>query len=115
MTDGFLGISWFVWAALAAALAAVFTVIQIPKQTSQTTGFTHIVPRWFHSVTWDFLALSFLVRRRRQSVSDGAGAHPRPSGSAIHPSSDPAPSVRGRSPRSAETSSLVMSGSERAR
>ena len=61
MTDGFLGISWFVWAALAAALAAMFTVIQIPKQTSQTTGFTHIVLRWFHSVTWDFLALSFLA------------------------------------------------------
>ncbi len=54
MADGLLGISWFVWAALAAALAAMFTVIQIPKQTSQTTGFTHIVLRWFHSVTWVF-------------------------------------------------------------
>jgi hypothetical protein len=40
MTDGFLGISWFVWAALAAAMAAMFTVIQLPKQTSQTAGFT---------------------------------------------------------------------------
>ncbi len=76
MTDGFLGISWFVWAALAAALAALFTVIQIPKQTSHTTGFTHIVLRWFHSLTWVFLALSFLVRGaapRLSAVADVVG------------------------------------------
>jgi hypothetical protein len=76
MTDGFLGISWFVWAVLAAALAAMFAVIQILKQTSQTTGFTHIVLRWFHSVTWVFLALSFLVRGaapRLSAVADVVG------------------------------------------
>ena len=62
MTEGFVGVSWFVWAGLAAALAAMFTVIQIPKQTAQTTGLTHIVLRWSHSVTWVLLALSFLLR-----------------------------------------------------
>ncbi len=62
MTDGFIGVSLFVWAGLAAGMAAMFTVIQIPMQTSHTTGLTHIVLRWFHSVTWILLALSFLVR-----------------------------------------------------
>lgn len=76
MTDGLLGISWFVWATLAAVLAALFTVIQLPKQTSHTTGFTHIVLRWFHSLTWAFLALSFLVRGaapRLSAVADVVG------------------------------------------
>lgn len=76
MTDGFVGISWFVWAALAAALAALFTVFQLPKQTSQTTGFTYIVLRWFHSLTWVFLAISFLVRGtapRLSAVADVIG------------------------------------------
>ncbi len=76
MTDGFIGVSWFVWAGLAAALAAMFTVIQIPKQTSQTTGLTHIVLRWFHSVTWILLAMSFLLRGaapRLSSLADVIG------------------------------------------
>ncbi|MDQ3870776.1 MAG: hypothetical protein M3301_04065, partial [Chloroflexota bacterium] len=62
MMAGFLGVSWFVCAGIAAAMAAMFTVIQIPKQTSRTTGLTYVVLRWFHSVTWLFLSLSFLVR-----------------------------------------------------
>lgn len=44
MTDGFIGVSWFVWAGLATALAAMFTVIQI-RSTAQTAGLTHIVLR----------------------------------------------------------------------
>ena len=61
---------------MAAALAALFTVIQIPKQTSQMTGFTHLVLRWSHSVTWVFLALSFLARGaapRQSAVADIIG------------------------------------------
>ena len=62
MTTGILDVPWLVWAGLAAALAALFTVVQIPKQTPHTAGFTHLALRWFHSITWLLLALSFLLR-----------------------------------------------------
>ena len=57
-----MGVSWFAWAAVAAVLAALFTVVQIPKQTPLTTGPIHVVLRWFHSATWLLLATSFLLR-----------------------------------------------------
>ncbi len=59
---GFLEISWFVWAGVAVVLAGLFTVVQIPKQTPKTTGFTHLALRWFHSLAWLLLAISFFVR-----------------------------------------------------
>ena len=62
MTTGLFGVPWFAWAGLAVALAALFTVIQIPEQAPWTTGFTHLALRWFHSITWLLLALSFLLR-----------------------------------------------------
>ncbi len=62
MTEGSLGVSWFVWAGVATFAAALFTVVQIPKQTWQATGVTRVVLRWFHSMTWLLLALSFLIR-----------------------------------------------------
>jgi len=62
MTSGYIGVSWFVWAGLAAVAGALFTMIQIPKQTPNTVGLTHLALRWFHSITWFLLALSFLLR-----------------------------------------------------
>ena len=62
MTTGLLGVPWLVWSGLAAVLAVFFTVVQIPKQTPHTVGFTHLALRWFHSITWLLLALSFLLR-----------------------------------------------------
>lgn len=62
MISGLLDAPWFAWAGLAAALAAIFTVVQIPKQALHTTGFTHLALRWFHSITWLLLALSFSLR-----------------------------------------------------
>ena len=41
MTEGFFGVSWFVWAGLAAVLSVLFTRLQIPKQTPHTVGLTH--------------------------------------------------------------------------
>ena len=41
---------------------ALFTRIQIPKQTPHTAGLTHLALQWFHSITWFLLALSFLLR-----------------------------------------------------
>jgi hypothetical protein len=62
MTEGFFGVSWFVWAGVATVAAALFAVVQIPKATGQATGVTRVVLRWFHSMTWVLLALSFLIR-----------------------------------------------------
>ncbi|MBA3748305.1 MAG: hypothetical protein H0W96_12565 [Solirubrobacterales bacterium] len=62
MAAGFIGVSWLAWAGVAAVAALLFTVIQIPKQTPHTTGLTHFVLRWAHSITWLLLALSFLIR-----------------------------------------------------
>ncbi|MDQ3848995.1 MAG: hypothetical protein M3296_00045 [Actinomycetota bacterium] len=59
---GFIGVSWLAWAAVAAVASALFTVIQIPRQTPHTTGPTHFILRWAHSITWLLLALSFLIR-----------------------------------------------------
>ncbi|MDQ5874130.1 MAG: hypothetical protein M3526_01965 [Actinomycetota bacterium] len=76
MTEGFIGVSWFVWAGLACLLACMFTVFQIPKQTPQTTGFTYFVLRWFHSVTWLLVAISFLIRGlapARSAIADAVG------------------------------------------
>ena len=62
MTPGLFDVPWFLWSGLAAALAALFAVVQIPRQTPHTVGITHFALRWFHSVTWLLLALSFLLR-----------------------------------------------------
>ena len=62
MTTGLFGVPWLTWAGLAAALSALFTVVQIPSETPRTIGFTHLALRWFHSITWLLLALSFLLR-----------------------------------------------------
>jgi len=59
---GFIGVSWLAWAGVAAVASALFTVIQIPKQTPNTTGLTYLILRWAHSITWLLLALSFLIR-----------------------------------------------------
>ncbi len=62
MAKGLLRVPWLVWASLAAVVGALFTVFQIPDQTSQAVGITHFVLRWFHAITWFLLALSFLLR-----------------------------------------------------
>ncbi len=62
MAEGGWGVPWLVWAGLAAVAGALFTVFQIPDQTSQTVGIIQFVLRWFHAITWFLLALSFLLR-----------------------------------------------------
>ncbi len=46
---GFIGVSWLAWAVAAGLASAVFTVIQIPKQTPHTTGPTRLSPRAFRT------------------------------------------------------------------
>lgn len=41
------GVPWVVLAGLAAVVGALFTVVQIPDQASQTVGIIHFVLRWF--------------------------------------------------------------------
>lgn len=60
---GFLGISYFVWAGLALVLALVFVFV-VPNAIliSGTQGIHFFVLRWFHSLIWVVLALSFVLR-----------------------------------------------------
>ena len=74
MAAGFIGVSWLGWAGVAAVCSALFTVIQIPKQTPHTTGLTHFVLRWAHSITWLLVALSFLIRGLAPNLSPLADA-----------------------------------------
>jgi len=71
---GFIGVSWLAWAGVAAVVSALFTVIQIPEQTPHTTGLTHFVLRWAHSITWLLLGLSFLIRGLAPDLSTLADA-----------------------------------------
>jgi hypothetical protein len=70
----FIGVSWLAWAGVAAVASALFTVIQIPKQTPHTTGLTHFVLRWAHSITWLLLAQSFLIHGLAPDLSTLADA-----------------------------------------
>ncbi len=62
MSEGFLGLSWFALAGIALVISALFTVIQVPKQTPNTIGLTHFALRWCHSLAWLLLAVSFVLR-----------------------------------------------------
>jgi len=60
---GFLNISWWIWGALALAVAGVFVVF-VPKaeKVNALQGLTFVIVRWFHSLVWLLLALSFFMR-----------------------------------------------------
>ena len=62
MSEGFLGLPWLALAGIALVISALFTVIQVPKQTPNTTGLTHFALRWCHSLAWLLLAVSIVLR-----------------------------------------------------
>lgn len=61
---GVLGISWFIWALLALAIAAIFAFLIVPnaEQMALVSGWQAFVVRWGHSLVWVFLAISFALR-----------------------------------------------------
>ncbi len=62
-SDGFLGIAWLIWSCVALGIAILFAIIAPSKETQRrTTGLRFFVLRWFHSIVWLLLALSFFLR-----------------------------------------------------
>jgi hypothetical protein len=59
MAPGLLNVPWALWAGLAFAIAAVFTIVA--PGSSGTTGLRFVVLRWFHPLTWLLLGLSAVI------------------------------------------------------
>ncbi|MBX7172661.1 MAG: hypothetical protein K1X72_16955 [Pyrinomonadaceae bacterium] len=60
---GFLNISWWIWGCAALVVALVYA-FYIPKSelVYATKGLQFFIVRWFHSLVWILLAISFLAR-----------------------------------------------------
>jgi hypothetical protein len=63
MSNGFLNLSWWAWSGLALLVALVFAAfVPAPERVYAASGFTFVVARWFHSLVWLLLSLSFALR-----------------------------------------------------
>lgn len=62
--NGFLGFSWWLWAAIGAAVVALVYVFIVPNSEKglATTGLQFFILRWFHSIVWVLLGISCLMR-----------------------------------------------------
>lgn len=72
MIRGFLGLSWFVWAALALIVAVIYTFVWPQKAMATNTGFRFLVIRWGHALTWLLLAIHFALRGISPSLNGPA-------------------------------------------
>ena len=63
MTTGFLNIPWPIWGLGALVIAGVFAVF-VPRadKVNALQGVGFVIVRWFHSLVWLLLALSFFLR-----------------------------------------------------
>jgi hypothetical protein len=59
---GFLGLPWFLWAALALALAVLWVFVGPHTKLTPTPTFRYFIVRWGHALTWLLLAASFALR-----------------------------------------------------
>lgn len=62
--SNFLGISWWLWAAIGSAIVALAYVFIVPnsEKVLATTGLQFFIVRWFHSIVWVLLGISCLMR-----------------------------------------------------
>jgi len=67
MESDFLKLSWPVWGFLALIVSGIFAVF-VPRaeKVYAATGFQHFVARWFHSLVWLLLSISFFLRASSQ-------------------------------------------------
>lgn len=63
MTSGFLNIPWAIWGLLALGIAVIFVIV-VPRRQKvyELQGMTFIIVRWFHSLVWLLLSVSFFIR-----------------------------------------------------
>lgn len=70
MTSQFLGQSWAFWGLIALLIAAIFAVFVPARQRIMaTSGFQFIIVRWFHSLVWLLLAISFFLRSAQSETA----------------------------------------------
>ena len=63
MTPGFLNIPIYGWAIVALVIAGIFAVfVPSADKVAALEGMTFIIVRWFHSLVWVLLAISFFLR-----------------------------------------------------
>jgi cbb3-type cytochrome oxidase subunit 1 len=60
---GFLNTAWWIWGILALGVALMFVVF-VPRSEKVRAlhGMTFVIVRWFHSLVWVLLAVSFFLR-----------------------------------------------------
>lgn len=58
MGTTFFGVPLLVWGGVCLALALVWVVIWPSKRIAHTSGVRFFILRWFHALTWLFLALA---------------------------------------------------------
>lgn len=63
----FFGLSWWVWGAVCLAAAATWAVVWPADRGRAVSGRAYVIIRWFHALTWLFLALNFFVRDEQLS------------------------------------------------
>jgi hypothetical protein len=70
---GFLGVSWIIWGAIALIIAGLFAVfVPYRKQMAGAEGIRYVILRWFHSLLWLMLAVSFFLRLTEATAAQGA-------------------------------------------
>ncbi len=63
MTPGFLNVPMYGWAILALVIAGIFAVfVPSADKVAALEGLPYIIVRWFHSLVWVLLAMSFFLR-----------------------------------------------------
>lgn len=72
MNSGFLSIPFPVWGIGALVIAGIFAVF-VPRADTVNSlqGTRFVVVRWFHSLVWLLLALSFFLRAVQNETSNG--------------------------------------------
>jgi hypothetical protein len=67
---GFLGLSYYLWGIIGVTLAVVFAFIA-PREQGKMSQTKFIIVRWFHSLVWVLLALSFFLRGTENPTAIG--------------------------------------------
>lgn len=62
MIRGFLNLPWFVWAAIALAVAVTYTFVWPQKTVVAAEGFRFFIIRWGHALVWVLLTINFVLR-----------------------------------------------------
>ena len=64
----FLGLSYYVWGIIGLVLAVAFAFIA-PREQGDMSKTKFIIVRWFHSLVWLLLALSFFLRGTQNATA----------------------------------------------